>query len=133
MKTRPIIILGIVAFIGLMAWALLAFTEVTPVPSGRFADTLRKQPEITIASQVTRAPGSLPFALRIRFPKQTSKGATGFIDRSDVYTLNSRSGDIECTAHVRRDKVCYVTLNGHDGVDSMRTKIEALFPGLPVD
>lgn len=133
MKTRRIIILGIVAFIAVIAWTLLAFTKIQSIPSEHFSDTLLKQPEITMSFQMTGAPQSLPLALRIRFPKQTSPGSIGFPDKSDVYVLNTGSGDIECIAHVRKDDVCHVTLNGHAGVEAMRDKIQDLFPGLSVD
>ena len=133
MKTRPIIILGIVAFIAAIAWSLLASTKVTSIPSDQFGDTLRKLPEITMSSQTTGGPQPLPLALRIRFPKQTSQGSLGFPDRSDVYVLNSGSGDIKCIAYVWRDNVCYVTLSGNAGVEAMRDKIQVFFPGLSVD
>lgn len=133
MKTRGIIFLGIVAFIAVIAWTLLAFTKSTSIPSEHFGDTLRKHPEITISAQMTRAPQSLPLALRLRFPKQSSRGSIGFPDRSDLYVLSSGSGDIECIAHVRGDNVCYVTLDGNAGVAAMRDKIKASFPGLSID
>ncbi len=82
---------------------------------------------------MTGAPLSLPLALRIRFPKQMSPSSIGFPDRSDVYVLTTESGAIECIAHVRRDEVCYVTLNGNAGVEAIRDKIQDLFPGLSVD
>ena len=134
MKTRPIIILGIVAFIGVVAWTLAAFTTMRTVPSEQFADTLRKRRDITMHSRMTQAPQPLPLALRIRFPKQGSRASTGIMmDRSDVFILNSGSGDIECTAHVRGDRVCYVTLTGHSDSDPMRATIRDLFPGVAVD
>ena len=133
MKTRPIIIAGILAFIGVVAWSLLAFAIVTTVPSDQFGDTLQKQQDIALNSQMTRAPEPLPLALRIRFRKQTPRGSTGIMNRSDVFILNSGGGDIECTAHVRGDSVCHVTLSGHADTETMRTKIQELFPGLSVD
>lgn len=133
MNIRPYTLLGIVACVEMLAWFLPAFIKATKVPSDQFGDTLRKQPAITVNSQTTRAPEALPLALRIRFPKQASRGSSGFVDRSDVYTLNSGSGDIECTAHIRGDRVCHVTLDGHDGTEPMRDEILSLFPGLSMD
>lgn len=133
MKTRLIITLGIVAFIAVVAWTLLAFAKATSVPSDQFADTLRKHPEITMVSQMTRAPKSIPLLLRMRFPKQSGRGFIGFPDRSDAYVLNIGGSDIECVAQVRRDNVCYVTLSGNTGVETMRHKIQDWFPGLTVD
>ena len=133
MKTLPTIILGIGAFIAVIACAFLAFTKVTSIPDDQFEGTLRKHPEITMLSMMTRATQPLPLVLRMRFPKQTAGGFIGFPDRSDVYVLNFGSGDIECIAHVRSGNVCHVTLSGNAGVEAMRHKIQNLFPGLSVD
>lgn len=114
-------------------WSLIVFSTNSAVPSDRFVDALRKQRDITMNAEMTKAPEDLTLTLRLRFPKQTFGGSTGSMDRSDVYVLSSESGDIECTAQVRGDSVCHVTLKGRDGTDSLKATIQELFPGLTVD
>lgn len=130
MKTRKIITLGIIAFVAVVALTFLYSPKITSIPSDQFYDTLRKQKEIQMSSQMTGAPQPLPLALRILFPKNSSGGSIGFPDRSDILVLND---DINCIAHVRKNNVCYVTLSGPSGVKEMRKKIHELFPGISVD
>jgi|GEM_PF-2718889 len=90
MKARPIIIAGIIAFIGMLAWSFLGYTMVTTVPRDQFGDALRKQQDVALNSQMTRPAEPLPLALRTRFLKQTFRASAGIMeDRSDVLILNS--------------------------------------------
>ncbi len=131
---RSIIVLGIVAFSVAIACILLPMFKATSVPSYQFLDALRKLTGSPMDTHLIGSSMPLPLALRIRFPDQISRGIGIFSpDRTDIYILNSASGDIDCIAHIRRDKVCYVTLKGNVGVEAMREKIRDLFPGLSVD
>ena len=132
MKARFFIFLALAAVIGLLAWLGVVFAQLRSVPSDKFRDALRTQSHVTIDELHTGPSGRLPLWLRIRFPEHAAKGATGFPERTDVYTLNTGAGVFQCIAYVRWNQVCYVTVNGKGRSDEFTAAIQNLFPGLTV-
>jgi hypothetical protein len=83
-----------------------------------------------IEARQTSSATPLPLLVSIRFPMSDSKGRLGFPDRTDVYTLASTSGEFECHAHVRRDRICLVTFERSAPPSEIRERLVGKFPKL---
>ena len=68
----------------------------------------------------------------MRFPMSDPKGGLGFPDRTDVYTLASTSGEFECHAHVRRNRICLVTFGRSAPPSEFRERLVRRFPKLMI-
>ncbi len=132
MNARRTIVLGVITLVGVLVWTVVVFAKMRTVPSDEFRNALLTQKNTIVEAMETRAPERLSLLYRIRFPRQTLKGGTGFIDRTDVYTLNRSGENFHCLAHVRDGRVCYVTFEG-ERPGMLRSSLHDLFPGLAVE
>ena len=132
MKPRLIAALVVVAVVGALTFVVTRIAFIDDVTSKTFEAFIRDHAPSNLEAHQTASASQLPLLLSIRFPKSDSKGGLGFPDRTDVYTLASTSGGIECHAHVRRDRVCLVTFEGSAPRSELRERLMAEFPKLSI-
>lgn len=132
MKPRHIATLVVVALVSALTFVVTRIALIDDVSSKAFEEFIRDHAPSRLEAQQTSSVSRLPLLLSIRFPKSDSRGGLGFPDRTDVYTLASSLGALECHAHVRQDRVCLVTFEGGARQSELRELLIAKFPKLSI-
>jgi hypothetical protein len=132
MKQRHITIFVVIALFGALAFAVTRIVSIDDVSSETFEVFIRNHASSHLEAQQTSSDTPLPLLISIRFPKSDSKAGLGFPDRTDVYTLASTSGQFECHAHIRRDRVCLFTFEGSAARSELRESLKDEFPKLQI-
>jgi hypothetical protein len=132
MKPRLIATLAMVAVIGALTFVATRLALMGDVCDEDFAGFMRDHASFYGVGQQTSAASRLPMLVSIRFPKSDTRGGLGFPDRTDVYTLASTSAVFECHAHVRQNRVCFVTFEGSAPPSEFRKGLVGKFPELSI-
>jgi len=132
MKLRLIAIIAVIAVITALVVAGTRFAMMGDVPTDDFDALIRGKATFRVEAHQVSAKTPLPLWIATRFPQSSTEGGLGLPDRTDVYTLTSSSGYFECHAHIRRDRVCFVTFERAAPPTEFLNSLASEFPILTV-
>ena len=132
MKNRIVAIIGGAAVLVAIILVVIRTTSLRDVPAEEFRDAVYRSGTATLAYK-TSASSDLPLMISFRFPGPDQNGGLGYPDRIDIYTLAFGQEHFDCNAHVRQNRICFVSFDGGNPSKEFKSFLAAEFPNLSIE